>query len=579
MPQVLASPLFKSFHQGEAPHALEKLCDTVNIRLVRPRPPKKLKDIIRNSKRVKVGFASQEEMMRHRHEVAFQMWKPIVMATECNIKEMMDILEATEFRKSGNTGGGEQHLRRVLGAFSPATIQAHAKGYLRFQEWLTDEPIMPRTSEMELAAVLLRYVDHLAAVSKGRTVPRTALTHIHWAVSNLGLRTKWPTSHQQLAQVVACLHKKHRTHKPRAVFEYTAEQVKIMAEGVQQLEEPIDRLIIQVELMKIFGGLRTDDSINIVPLSVHLKEDQKVLVGICSKTKSTERTSGRIAGGMPFRVPIIPALDHTEWWGGFTDNVRLSGVLIQVGHCIPKDARVDHKDYTPGIATPANALAHLRRALAKLGIERAVADAVQFHSAKRTGMAVVQEYVGPWELTEGQRNALLHHRPTGKEQCAGAYNPRVLVAPVKKARIIWEEWISSVETKQKNHNTPWIWGRISKATMRFEGELRTHVMVPVGTARKLTKASSNTPMTLKVDGTEWEPMCDHLPAKSFRAPLIQVNAPQKHLMCVNCSKRSARCVPNFSSISDILCRSKTTLTPSKVVHCLRIVRRSPSGPH
>ena len=66
-------------------------------------------------------------------------------------------------------------------------------------------------------------------------------------------------------------------------------------------------------------------------------------------------------------------------------------------------------------------------------IERAVADAVQFHSAKRTGMAILQEYVGPWELNEGQRNALLHHRATGKERSAGAYNPRLLVAPVKKA--------------------------------------------------------------------------------------------------------------------------------------------------
>jgi hypothetical protein len=267
-------------------------------------------------------------MLRSRHEAAFKMWKPIVETTSCNLRDMMGILELTELTKTGNPGGGELHLRRVLGHFSPSTIQAHARGYSRFQEWLTNEPAMPRTSELELAAVLLRYADHLQVTTKGRTVPRTAMTHFRWAVENLGLRTVWPTNHQQLKQVLGTFHKKHRRDKPRAAFEYTAEQVKMMAERVQGLRDPMDRAIIQIELMKVFGGLRTDDSINIVPLSVHLKEDQKVIVGICSKTKSTERTAGRIPGGMPFRVPILPSLDHTEWWEGFQDNVRLTGVPL-----------------------------------------------------------------------------------------------------------------------------------------------------------------------------------------------------------------------------------------------------------
>ena len=113
---------------------------------------------------------------------------------------------------------------------------------------------------------------------------------------------------------------------------------------------------------------------------------------------------------MPFRVPILPSLDHTEWWNGFTDNVCLCGVPLQSGHSIPMDPRVKHKDYVPGMATPANALARLRRALASLGVEHSVARAVHYHTAKRTGMAIIQEYVGPWELSEGQRNQFLHHR-------------------------------------------------------------------------------------------------------------------------------------------------------------------------
>ena len=128
-----------------------------------------------------------------------------------------------------------------------------------------------------------------------------------------------------------------------------------MAERVQTLENPMDRAIIQIELMKIFGGLRTDDSVNIVPLTVHLREDQKVIVGICSKTKSTERTASRITGGTPSRVPILPSLDHTEWWHGFQDNVRLTGVPLQAGHAIPKTPerpmRSMHREW-PHMQTP-----------------------------------------------------------------------------------------------------------------------------------------------------------------------------------------------------------------------------------
>jgi hypothetical protein len=163
-------------------------------------------------------------------------------------------------------------------------------------------------------------------------------------------------------------------------------------------------------------------------------------------------------------------------------------------------------------------------------------------------MAILQQYVGPWELNEGQRNALLHHRATGKERSAGAYNPRLLVAPVKKAKVIWEEWIAAETQKVQNRHAPWIWSRISKATMRFEGELKAHVMVPVGTARRLAKASASPPMNLSMDGMVWEPMCDHLPARTPRAPLMQIQAPQKHLICVNCWKRSDWYIPNFSTV-------------------------------
>ena len=89
-PQVLASPLYHSFLQGDAMHVVEKLCDTTNVRLVCPRPPKNLKKLIHRHWKCKPGFASLEDMLRCRHEAAFKMWKPIVEATNCNLRDMLN---------------------------------------------------------------------------------------------------------------------------------------------------------------------------------------------------------------------------------------------------------------------------------------------------------------------------------------------------------------------------------------------------------------------------------------------------------------------------------------------------------
>ena len=76
----------------------------------------------------------------------------------------------------------------------------------------------------------------------------------------------------------------------------------------------------------------------------------------------------------------------------------------------------------PGVATIPAYMRNLREALRECGLQGAAAE-VTAHSAKRSGMAIINRYTGPAELTDGQKSDILHHRATGKRKCAGAYDP------------------------------------------------------------------------------------------------------------------------------------------------------------
>ena len=55
-----------------------------------------------------------------------------------------------------------------------------------------------------------------------------------------------------------------------------------------------------------------------------------VITGFCVKTKSTEKTAGRIAGGMPYRIPLVQELGH-EWYQGFKDDAIAIAFTDAVG--------------------------------------------------------------------------------------------------------------------------------------------------------------------------------------------------------------------------------------------------------
>ena len=76
----------------------------------------------------------------------------------------------------------------------------------------------------------------------------------------------------------------------------------------------------------------------------------------------------------------------------------------------------------PGMATATRAEEHIQMALQLTGFPYSVWNRVQRHTAKRRGMRILNGYVGPAEMKEGDKMFILHHRAIGRHKSAGAYN-------------------------------------------------------------------------------------------------------------------------------------------------------------
>lgn len=266
------------------------------------------------------------------------------------------------------------------------------------------------------------------------------LIHIGWEDTFLGEEMPWPVKHSQLQRRVTSHHKKNSHAKPSTGFRYEPKHGTIMASAIGTLTNLFHRTMQRSELMKIFGLLRTDDSRWIHPSSVHLEHGGRALAGMCTKSKGSERTTGRLLNGIPFRVPIVASLKSTEWWQGCLSDVIVLGIDPNDDHSIPMTDAAVKRGPKPGVANIPTCMSHLRAVLRAHGLAM-VADRVSAHSAKRSGMATANRYTGPAELTDRRKSDFLHHRATGKRKCPGACDPHLLVGPVKKARLIWDEWL------------------------------------------------------------------------------------------------------------------------------------------
>ena len=299
--------------------------------------------------------------------------------------ELGQLVEAMERKQPGS---GFHHLAELLKAQSPLTCIAHARAYLRFQSWASEHP--PLTdSKIDRLATMVEYVNYLTVtLQKRRTVPRAMPMHVGWIDTFLGVEQPWPVQHPQLAKRVAAHHKQAGEGKPSNGFLYSPLQVKIIATAIGKLTEPLHRTMLRLELFKIFGLLRTDDARWIHPASVQIEHGGRALIGMCTKSKGSERTAGRLLDGMPFRIPLIASLTATGWWKGYLSDLNLLGIDPNDDHSVPMHWAAVKHGVKPGVATVAACTSHFRTALRACGLA-AAADRVSAHSAKRSGMATI----------------------------------------------------------------------------------------------------------------------------------------------------------------------------------------------
>ena len=89
---------------------------------------------------------------------------------------------------------------------------------------------------------------------------------------------------------------------------------------------------------------------------------EKVIVGICKTSKGCNFTSGRAKRGLPFRIPLVPALASYKCWEGWDEDLGFLGVPMHADYAVPAYAGSHVKE--PGYAHPDTALRNLKHALA-----------------------------------------------------------------------------------------------------------------------------------------------------------------------------------------------------------------------
>ena len=118
---------------------------------------------------------------------------------------------------------------------------------------------------------------------------------------------------------------------------------------------------------------------------------------------------------------------------------------------------------------------------------------------------------------------------------------------VKKARLIWDEWLTADPAPTTGPLPPadrYVYAKIGSEKRGFEGTYRHHVMVQTERGnrtpiRQFLKHKSKKPtMRIFCANQEWEAMCDRIPSQPHRAPLTLSNGQATRRRCKECLSRA-----------------------------------------
>ena len=341
-------------------------------------------------------------------------------------------------------------------------------------------------------------------------------------------------------------------------FYYEPCHIIQMARAVHKLPDPLDRLMLALEVGKFLGALRTSD-LNFAGYHswAHIKSE-RVLVRMCATTKSTNKTAGQLLQGCPFRIPLVPCLEATNWHVGIKECLLEIGVPPAAEYLVPMSPVAYKHGLDAGGADASTSIRHLRKALAKLGWPAAVIRAITEHTSKRSVGRVVQRYFGamakpsPEEVT-----AFLHHRETGPHKSARAYNPDDLVAPVGIIEPILELWLSS-HIEQEAPPPPQMarfqWGVLQEnaGSKRWNRKVHHHILavhssLPPDKCYRLSK-NVNRPGCQSAVGT-YQPICNYLDVGRGTTISIAAQCPLDSKLCGGCLSNARIFNVNLSDLS------------------------------
>ena len=385
---------------------------------------------------------------------AYLVWSRICLLVPGGLQVALDRMEAM------TPGLGQRHFLRMMTSWSHRTLLARASGLLAYKEWFEErwpgqswvQAVDGPDQRVFIHAVVADYIHELMDLGVSSGVPRTRLADLRFANGILRPAVPWPADAKDLERAAAGYFREG-THEPREGYYYALADLRKLAVGARELPTPQERVYARAELIKFLAVLRMDDVLWSKPAHWQVQQTTRTrtarFAGTSSKTKSTQATAGRLPEGMPWLGPLQDFGVETPWWADCLEDMEALGMTLEHEYLLPSPGNVLRGARPPGAASPEEAVSMLRRVLRACGIEQA--HLCKAHSAKQSAMRLVNCYVGAVDLQPREKDILAHHRITGPDKTAAAYNPQELEAPVAKFDIVVQEWVGGLYVLPEAH--------------------------------------------------------------------------------------------------------------------------------
>lgn len=242
-------------------------------------------------KNVEIGFAKLQDRQESCYRRAFKEWFPIVQASDGPLADTVCKLEERE------QGLGLKHLQILLELQSPNIVIPHAQGYAQFIKWVSFIPESFVKDETSKLASLTQYLGFMNPEDKPakRTVLKTYLQRIKWAQHFFELYSPWPTHSKQIQKIIASrLKKVGVATQPSRSSLFEGHHILKMIEAIETHSNAFVRHIIGIEVLKIVGCIRTDDSATFAPKHILITRDSKVVTNSVCRQKRPRKQLERL---------------------------------------------------------------------------------------------------------------------------------------------------------------------------------------------------------------------------------------------------------------------------------------------